>query len=183
MCKDAVNKDSTCQSIFRRLCTAKKIENFSFPVNRPDNVSSRPDAHLSTVPSVRMTCSSRPDARQTSIIRPDDVSFPSGPYTVLRSFCSSLHPSGHLSSPSGRISVLEQSQILSKFQKREDRSTVRTMQYPVQTRVSLRQESQIQISPSGRQSALVRTRAYQLRKLPIRLQPSRRLPILVWMHA
>jgi hypothetical protein len=109
MCKDAVNWDSTCQSIFRRLCTAKKIEDFSFPV-------SRPDAHLSTVPSVRTTCSSRPNARQTSIIHPDDVSFPSGPYTVSRSFCSSLHPLGHLSSPSGRISVLKQSKILSKFQ-------------------------------------------------------------------
>jgi hypothetical protein len=86
MCKDAVNKDSTCQSIFRRLCTAKKIEDFSFPV-------SRPDAHLSTVPSVRTTCSSRPNARHTIIISPDDVSFPSEPYTVSRSFCSSLHPS------------------------------------------------------------------------------------------
>jgi len=116
MCKDAVNRDSTCHSIFRRLCTAKKIEDFRFPVSRPDDVSSRPDAHLSTVPSIRTMCSSRPDAIQTSIIRPDDVSFPSEPYTVSRSFCSSLHQSGHLSSPSGRLSVLEQSQILSKFQ-------------------------------------------------------------------
>jgi len=41
----------------------------------------------------------------------------------------------------------------------------------------------IQISPSGRQSALVRTRAHQLRKLPIRLQPSGRLPPMVWTHA
>jgi hypothetical protein len=71
MCKDAVKKDSTCQSIFRRLCTAKKIEDFRFPVSRPDDVSSHSDAHLSAVPSVRTTCSSRPDPRQTSIIRPD----------------------------------------------------------------------------------------------------------------
>jgi hypothetical protein len=116
MCKDAVNRDSTCQSIFRRLYTAKKIEDFRFPVSRPDDVSSRQDAHLSTVPSVRTTCSFRPDARQTSIIRPDDVSFTSEPYTVSRSFCSSLHLSGHHSTPSGCLSVLEQSQILSKFQ-------------------------------------------------------------------
>jgi hypothetical protein len=142
MCKDAINRDSTCQSIFRRLYTAKKIEDFSFLVSRPDDVSSRPDTHLSTVTYVRTTCSSRPDAKQTSIIRLDDISFPFGPYTVSRSFCSSLHPSGHLSSPSGRISVLEQSQILSKFQKKEDRSTVRTMWYPVRTCVSLRQELQ-----------------------------------------
>jgi hypothetical protein len=78
MCKDVVNKDSTCKSIFRRLCTAKKIEDFRFPVSCPDDVSSCPDdvsscpdVHLSTVPSVRTTCSSRPDARQTSIIRSD----------------------------------------------------------------------------------------------------------------
>jgi hypothetical protein len=53
MCKDAVNRDSTCQSIFRRLCTAKKIEDFRFPVSRLDDMLSRPDAHLSTIPSVR----------------------------------------------------------------------------------------------------------------------------------
>jgi hypothetical protein len=107
MCKDAVKKDFTCQSIFRRLCTAKKIEDFRFPVRRLD-------AHLSTVPSVRTT------ARQTSIIRPDDVSFPSGPYTMSRSFCSSLHLSGPLSSPSGCPSVIDQLQILSKFSIWED---------------------------------------------------------------
>jgi hypothetical protein len=115
MCKDVVHRDSTCQSIFRRLCTAKKIEDFRFPVSRPGDVSSHPDAHLSTVPSVWMTCSSQLDARQTSIIHPDDISFPSGPYTVSRSFCSSLHPFGPLSSPFGRPSVIDQLQILSKF--------------------------------------------------------------------
>jgi hypothetical protein len=86
MCKDAVKRDSTCQSIFRRLCTSKKIEDFVFPVSRPDNVSSRPD----------------------------DVSFPSGPCIVSRSFCSNLHPSG-------RPSVIDQLQILSKFIIWEDR--------------------------------------------------------------
>jgi hypothetical protein len=75
MCKDATNRDSTCQSIFKRLFTAKKIKDFRFPVSRPDEVSSHPNAHLSTVPSDRTTWSARPDARQTSIIRPDDVSF------------------------------------------------------------------------------------------------------------
>jgi hypothetical protein len=48
MCKDAVNRDPTCQNIFRRLCTAKKIEDFRLPVSRPDDMLSRPDAHLST---------------------------------------------------------------------------------------------------------------------------------------
>jgi hypothetical protein len=75
MCKDTVNRDSTCQSIFKRLCTVKKIEDFRLPVSHPDEVLSRPDVHLSTVVSIQTTCSSRLDTRQTSIIRPDDVSF------------------------------------------------------------------------------------------------------------
>jgi hypothetical protein len=120
MCKDVVNRDSTCQSIFRRLCTAKKIEDFRFPVSRPDDVSSCLDAHLSTVPSVRKTCSSRSDTRQTRIIRPDDECFLSRPYTVLRSFYSSLHLFGPLSSPSGHPSVINHLQILSKFSIWED---------------------------------------------------------------
>jgi hypothetical protein len=41
----------------------------------------------------------------------------------------------------------------------------------------------IQISPSGRLTAVVRTRVHQRRKLLIRLQPSRRLPIMVRTHA
>jgi hypothetical protein len=41
----------------------------------------------------------------------------------------------------------------------------------------------IQISPSGRQSALVRTRAHQLRKFLIGLQLSGRLPLLVRTYA
>jgi hypothetical protein len=56
MCKDAINMDSTCQSIFRRLCTAKKIEDFRFPVSHSNDVLSRPDAHLSTVPFVQTMC-------------------------------------------------------------------------------------------------------------------------------
>jgi hypothetical protein len=56
MCKDIVNRDSTCQIIFRRLCTAKKIEDFRLPVSRPDDVLSHPDAHLSIAPFVQTTC-------------------------------------------------------------------------------------------------------------------------------
>jgi hypothetical protein len=75
MCKDAVNRDSNCQSIFRRLCTAKKIEDFRFPVSRPDDVLSRPDA------------------RHTSIIRPDDVSFlPNPPLYREASVAASIRP-------------------------------------------------------------------------------------------
>jgi hypothetical protein len=41
----------------------------------------------------------------------------------------------------------------------------------------------IQISPSGRQSALVRTRVQLILKLPIRLQLSGRLPLMVRTQA
>jgi hypothetical protein len=52
--------------------------------------------------------SSRPDTRPNSIIRPDEVFILSEPYTVSRSFCASLHPSGRFSSMSGRLTVLDQ---------------------------------------------------------------------------
>jgi hypothetical protein len=116
MCKDAVNRDSTCQSIFRRLYTAKKIEDFIFlsavwttchPVRTPIG----PLFHSSG----RRVHPDRTPDRPASSVRTTYL-FRLDPYTVSRSFCSSLHPSGHLSSPSGRISVLEQSQVLSKFQ-------------------------------------------------------------------
>jgi hypothetical protein len=48
ICKDAANRDSTVQSEVKRIS--------KFPVSRPDDVSSRPDTHLSTAPSVRMMC-------------------------------------------------------------------------------------------------------------------------------
>jgi hypothetical protein len=67
-------------------------------------VPSRPDAHLSTIPSVRTTCLTVRMLVKPSIIRPDDVQF----------------PSGRLSSPSRLLSVIDQLQILSKFNLRED---------------------------------------------------------------
>jgi hypothetical protein len=72
----------------------------------------------------------------------------------IEKLLSRLHPSGRFRSTSGRLSVLEQFQILSKFQEREDQSTVRTMWYPIL---------------SGRLIALVRTRVQLIWKLPIRL--------------
>jgi len=93
MCKDAVNRDSTCQSIFRRLCTVKKIEDFKFLVSRPDEGSSRPDAHLSIIPSVRTMCLSRPDDVS---FRPDptlyrEASIPS----CIRPDISAARPDAH----------------------------------------------------------------------------------------
>jgi hypothetical protein len=100
--------DSTYQSIFRRLCTAKKIEEFKFPVSRPDN-RAIPSGRPSVDCSIRLDdVPYRLDARQTNIIRPDDVFLPSGPSTVPRSFYASLHSYERLSSLSGRLSVIDQ---------------------------------------------------------------------------
>jgi hypothetical protein len=88
-----------------RVC---KSEEFKFPVSRPDDraiPSGRPSVHYSIRPD---DVSSRPNARQTSIIRPDEVFIPSGPHTVSRSFCASLHPSERFSITSGRLPVLDQ---------------------------------------------------------------------------
>jgi hypothetical protein len=138
MCRDAVNRDSAIQSIFRRLCTAKKLEDFRFPVSCQDDVSSLPDAHLSPVPSVRMTYLTvrMPDRPASSVWK--TCSFRSDPYTVSTSFCSNLHPSRRFNSKSGPLSVLKQFLIPSKFREREDQSTVRTMWYPVRTCISIR---------------------------------------------
>jgi len=99
-------------------------------------------------------------------------------FTVSRSYCSSLHSSGRLSSPFGRLSVINQLRILSKFNLRED-----CFDRPddVDSRPDAlihKARIAIQISPSGRQPALVRTRVQQLWKFSIRLQPSGRLPIM-----
>jgi hypothetical protein len=115
--------------------------------------------------------------------RPTDQASYVRTFIVSRSYCSSLHPFGRLSSPSGRLSVIDQCQILSKFNLRED-----CFNRPddVDSRPDAlihKARIAIQISPFGQQSALVWTRVHQLRKLPIRLQPSGQLPIMVRTHA
>jgi hypothetical protein len=64
----------------------EKIDEFKFPVSRPDDVSYRPDTHLSTVPSVRTTCSFRPDSplyREASIQIASVRTFPQHVWTPL----------------------------------------------------------------------------------------------------
>jgi hypothetical protein len=79
--------------------------------------------------------------------------------------------------------MIDQLQILSKFNLREDCFN-RLDDVDSRPDVLLHKARiAIQISLSGRQSALVRTRVQQLRKLPIRLQPSGRLPIMVRTRA
>jgi hypothetical protein len=57
--------------------------------------------------------------------------------------CSSLHPFGHFSSPSGQSSVFDQaSGFLAKHRYGKIAATVRTTWIPVRTRSSIRQVSQ-----------------------------------------
>jgi hypothetical protein len=175
MCKDVVNRDSTFQSIFRRLCTAKKIEDFRFPVSRPDDVSSHLDVNLSTAQSVRT-----PD-RQASSVQMT--------YFSIRT----LHCIEKLLFQLSSVRTSQQPVRTSI----SDRSASNS--FPVQNKGRLihrpddvvscpnalinKARIAIQKPPAGRQSALVRTRAHLLKKLPIRLQPSGCLPLLVRTHA
>jgi hypothetical protein len=120
-----------------------------------------------------------PNARQTKHHPSKRSVFSVRTSTVSRSYCSSLHPPKRLSSPSERLSVIDQLQILFKFNLREDCfNRPDDVDFGPDALIH-KARIAIQISPSGRQSALVRTHVLQLRKLPIRLQPSRRLPIMV----
>jgi hypothetical protein len=128
---DAANRDSTFQSEVRRIT--------KFPVSRPDDVSSRPDAHLSTVPSVRTTCHSvRTSDRQASSVQ-TTCFFRSDTYIASRSFCANLLRPDVSAARLDAYQFLNGSLILSKFQEREDQSTVRT-------HISVRQESQFKMN-------------------------------------
>jgi hypothetical protein len=95
--RDAVNRDSTIQSEVRRNSSSQSAVRMIVPSRpdaycscffRPDDVPSRQDI-VSPASSVRTMCFFLPDT-----------------YTVSRSFCTSLLPSGRFSSTSGRYSVL-----------------------------------------------------------------------------
>jgi len=181
-CKDAINRDSTIQSDVRRFCLQVRRISSSLSAVRTIEPS-RPDAHLSTIPSVRTTCLPFGPPRLINIIRPDEVFIPSGPHTVSKTFCASLHPSGRISSTSGSLSVLDQ--FLISFQvPRKGRSINRRDDVVSRPHaLLLKARIAIQISSSRRLTAIVRTRVHQRRKLPIRLQPSGRLPIMVRTRA
>jgi hypothetical protein len=182
VCIYAFIRDSTIQNDVRRFCTAYKSEHFGSPsavwtTCHPVRMPICPLFHPS---GRRAIPSGRPTDQASSIWT---ACIPVRTFTVSRSYCSSLHPSGRLSSPFERLSVIDQLQILSKFNLREDcfnrPDNVDSHPNALIQKVRIT----IQISPSGRQSALVRTRVQQLRKLPIRLQPSGRLPIMVRTRA
>jgi hypothetical protein len=114
VCKDAFNRDSTIQSDVRIFCTAYKLEEFGslsavrtacHPVRTPICPLFHPSGRRA-IPSGRLT-------NQASSVRTTCV--PVRTFTVSRSYCSSLHPCGRLNSSSRRLSVIDQLQILSKF--------------------------------------------------------------------
>jgi hypothetical protein len=121
-------------------------EDSRFPVSRPDDctiLSGRSSVHCSIRPE---DLSYHPDARQIKHHLSGRRVSPSRPFIVSRSFCSSLHPSGPLSSPSGAIKYSIKLPILSKIIYGKIASTVRTTWLSIQTCFSLRQESQFKFN-------------------------------------
>jgi len=108
VCKECSSQGFYYSEVLQRFCTSYKSEE-SVPCQpswRP--CCGSPDSNLSTVPSVWTTYHTVWTPDRSSIIRPDDMLFLSGPFTASRSFCSSFHLSGRISSPSGRLSVFDQ---------------------------------------------------------------------------
>jgi hypothetical protein len=102
---------------------------------------SRPDAHLSTIPSGRRVYRSDLQDRSTSSIR-TKCSSCSEPILYREiSVPACIRPDVSAACPDASQYSIS-FWFLSKLQEREDQSTVRTMWYPVRTCVSLRQESQ-----------------------------------------
>jgi hypothetical protein len=88
-----------------RVC---KSEECKFPVSRPDDrpiPSGRPSVHC----SIHLDdVSSRLDARQSSIIRSNEVFIPSGPHLYQEVFVPTCIRPNVFSSMSGRLPVLDQ---------------------------------------------------------------------------
>jgi hypothetical protein len=143
---------------------------------------SRPDAHLTTVPSVRTTCHTVRTPIRPSIIRLDDMHFRPDPPMCrevsiqLASVRTSQQPvrtplSTRPVSNSFQVSIKERSI------NRPDDVVSRTDARLLKARIA------IQISSFGHQPALVWTCMQLIWKLPIQLQPSRRLSIMVRTRA
>jgi hypothetical protein len=159
LCVTMLHMDSTIQKCFR-------VRRFSVP-SQSFGWSSHP---------VRTTCHTVWTPDRPSIIRPDDMSLHLDPLlcrerfylACIRSDVSAARPDASqysISSRKGR-SINRPDDVVSRPDAR-----------------LLKARIAIQISPSRRLTAVVRTRVYQRRKFPIRLQPSGRLPIMVRTRA
>jgi hypothetical protein len=182
MCKDAVNRDSTCQRIFRRFCTVKKIEDFRFPISRPNDVSSHPTSICPLFhPFGRRV---HPDWTPDRLASSVQMSYLS--VRTLHCIEKLLFQlaSVRTSQQPVRTSISDRS-ASDSFQVQNMGRLIHCLDDVVSRLDALINKARIaiQISPSGRQSALVRTRVQLIWKLPIRLQPSGRLPLMVQTHA
>jgi len=158
------------------------LRRFQFPISRPDDraiPSGRPSDHCSIRPD---DVPYRPNARQTSIIC-------LGTYFSVRTLQSIEKllfqlASVRTSQQPVRTSINDRS-ASDSFQVQNKGRLIHSPDDVVSRPDALINKARIaiQIPPSGRQSALVRTRAHQLRKLPIRLQPFGRLPLMVRTRA
>jgi hypothetical protein len=163
-----LHRDSTVQKCF-------SVRRFPVPC--------QPSGRLSvTVPSVRTTCHTVRTLDRSSIISSDDVHFrPDHPLCregsvqlasvqtsqqpVRTPLCTRPAPDSFQVPIKGR-STNHPDDVVSRPDARLNKARIA-----------------LQIHPSGRKTALVRTCVRQRRKLPIRLQPSGRLPIMVRTRA
>jgi hypothetical protein len=139
---------------------------------------SRPDAHLTTVPSVRTTCHTVQTPVKPSIICPDDMHFcldlplcreGSIQLASVQTFQQ------HVRTPLDTLPVSDSFQVPIK-----ERSFDRPDDVVSRPDVRLRKARiVIQIYQSGGLLVLVRPRVQLIWKLPIRLQPFGRLPLIV----
>jgi hypothetical protein len=139
MCKDAVNMDSTFQSDVK----SEEIQVPCQPSGRSSHPIRKPICPLfhpsgwHVIPSGRQTVQHHPSGRRAPSVQTltlyREVSVPA----CIRPDVSAARPDASQFS-NGSL-------ILSKFQEREDQSTVRTMWHPVRTRVSISQKSQFKI--------------------------------------
>jgi hypothetical protein len=143
---------------------------------------SHPDAHLPTVPSVRTTCHTVRSPIRPSIIHLDDVHFRPGPPLCREGsiqLASVRTSQQHVRTPIGTRPVSDTFQVPIK-----ERSSNRPDDVVSRPDARLRKARiAFQISPSRRLLVLVRTHVQLIWKLPIRLQLSRRLPLMVRTRA
>jgi len=172
MCKRCCKQGFQLTEHFQKTLHCEKLEDFRFPVSRPDEVSSRPDNVF--ILTGRQTDQHHPSGRRIFSVRTLHCI-----EKLMFQYASVQTSQQPIRTPISTRTVSDSFQVPIKGRSinRPDDVVSRPDACFLKARIA------IQISPSGRQSALVRTRAQQLRKLPIRLLPSGRLPLMVRTHA
>jgi len=134
VCKDALHRESTIQKYFRRFCL--QVRRFLVPCQP----SERPCHPVRTLIFPLFHPSGGP-IDQASFVRTTWIFFPEPSLYREASVPACIRPDVSAASPDA-FQYSSELQILSKFIYGKIAATVRTMWIPVQTRFSLRQESQ-----------------------------------------